>query len=110
MNMNKKIISANVIINKRFSMKKMMDIYLSAKNFNGTVYLLNNHKIVDISSLSKIVSFLLMVQPHTKLKIIVEGIEVQNQLDKVKEICTEEIGDLIISKERQVHLYQTIQL
>ncbi|MDQ0268980.1 HPr family phosphocarrier protein [Cytobacillus purgationiresistens] len=108
--MNKKIISANVTVSKKFTMKKMIDIYQSAKEFNGTVYLLNEQKAVDSSNLSRVVSFLLMVKPNSKLKIIVEGTDVQYQLDKMEALCTTQVADLKITKERAIHQYQTIQI
>lgn len=62
----KEIISANVLVQNKFTMKKMLEIYQASKQFDGTTYLYSKHKAVDASNLSKLVSFLLTVKLTNK--------------------------------------------
>lgn len=86
----KEIMSSNVIVQKRFSMRKMLEIHQAAKKLKGSTYLYSKQKAVDASALSKLVSFLLTVEPQTTLKIIVEGTEVENDLQQLTKMLTNE--------------------
>ncbi|MDQ0414309.1 hypothetical protein [Mesobacillus stamsii] len=69
-------------------MKKMLGIYQTASKLDGTTCLYSRRKAVEATSLSKLVYFLFLVEPHTTLKIIMEGINVEpkwTQLYKVSE-------------------------
>ncbi|RBP92366.1 PTS HPr component family protein [Cytobacillus firmus] len=106
----KEIISTNVLVQNRFTMKKMLEIYQGAKQFEGTTYLYSKHKAVDASNLSKLVSFLLTVKPQTTLKIIVEGNEVQKHLEEIKEMCSNHVSVLRMSEKRLINSAETFQL
>ncbi|MDF2039114.1 HPr family phosphocarrier protein [Bacillus sp. CMF12] len=106
----KEIISTNVLVQNRFTMKKMLEIYQGSKQFEGTTYLYSKHKAVDASNLSKLVSFLLTVKPQTTLKIIVEGNEVQNHLEHIKEMCSNHVSVLHMSEKRLINSAETFQL
>ncbi|WP_210364698.1 HPr family phosphocarrier protein [Bacillus sp. REN3] len=96
----KEIMSSNVMVQKRFTMKKMLDIYQAAKKLNGTTYLYSRQKAVEASSLSKLVSFLLTVEPNTTLKIIMEGNDVEPQLGKLTKMLTNEASVLSVNRKR----------
>lgn len=104
------IMSSNVMVQKRFTMKKMLEIYQAAKKLNGTTYLYSRQKAVDASSLSKLVSFLLTVEPQTTLKIIVEGTDVENQLDQLTKMLTNETSVLRTSRKRLIDSSQSFQI
>ncbi|WP_394136615.1 HPr family phosphocarrier protein [Cytobacillus oceanisediminis] len=106
----KEIISTNLLVQNKFTMKKMLEIHQASKHFNGTTYLYSKHKAVDASNLSKLVSFLLTVKPQTTLKIIVEGNEVQDHLEKIKEMCTSHISVLRMTEKRFINSSETIQI
>ncbi|MBT2690767.1 HPr family phosphocarrier protein [Bacillus sp. ISL-47] len=106
----KEIISTNVLVQNKFTMKKMLEIYQASKQFKGTTYLYSKHKAVDASNLSKLVSFLLTVKPQTTLKIIVEGNEVQDHLEKIKDMCTSHISVLRMTEKRFINSSETIQI
>lgn len=106
----KEIISANVLVRNKFTMKKMLEIYQASKQFDGTTYLYSKHKAVDASNLSKLVSFLLTVKQQTSLKIIVEGTEVQNHLQHIKDMCSNHVSEVRLSEKRFINAAETIQL
>ncbi|WP_026584521.1 HPr family phosphocarrier protein [Bacillus sp. J33] len=106
----KEIISTNVLVQNKFTMKKMLEIYQASKQFTGTTYLYSKHKTVDASNLSKLVSFLLTVKPQTTLKIIVEGNEVQNHLEKIKKMCTSHVSVSRMTEKRFINSSETIQI
>jgi phosphotransferase system HPr-like phosphotransfer protein len=106
----KEIISTNVLVQNKFTMKKMLEIYQASKHFKGSTYLYSKHKAVDASNLSKLVSFLLTVKSQTTLKIIVEGNEVQDHLEKIKEMCTSHISVLRMTEKRFINSSETIQI
>ncbi|WHY62957.1 HPr family phosphocarrier protein [Cytobacillus firmus] len=106
----KEIICSNVLVRNKFTMKKMLEIYQASKQFEGTTYLYSKHKAVDASNLSKLVSFLLTVKPQTSLKIIVEGTEVQNHLEHIKDMCSNHVSVLRMSEKRLINTAETIQL
>ncbi|CAM3513693.1 hypothetical protein GCM10009865_33110 [Aeromicrobium ponti] len=106
----KEIISTNVLVQNKFTMKKMLEIHQASKHFKGTTYLYSKHKAVDASNLSKLVSFLLTVKPQTTIKIIVEGNEVQDHLEKIKEMCTSHISVLRMTEKRFINSSETIQI
>lgn len=101
----KEIISASMIVQNKFMMRNMLEIYQASRQFKGTTYLYNQHKTVDASNLTKLVSFLLTVKPQTTLKIIVEGTEVQDHLEKIKNMCTSRISVSRISEKTFSQLF-----
>lgn len=108
--MMKEIISTNVIVHNKFSMKKMLEIFQASRAFNGSTYLYSQHKAVDSSNLPKLVSFLLTVEPQTALKIIVEGNDVQDHLENIKSICTSHISVLRMNQKRMLDTTETFQI
>lgn len=106
----KEIMSANVIILNRFMMKKMLDIFQAAKQFNGSTYLYCKNRAVDAANLPKLVSFLLTIEPGTALKIIAEGENVQEHLDGIQNICTSELSILRKSEKRFLNTSETFQI
>ncbi|WML49684.1 HPr family phosphocarrier protein [Neobacillus sp. PS3-34] len=108
--MMKEIISTNVIVRNKFNMKKMLEIFQASKQFNGSTFLYCNHKAVDASNLPKLVSFLLTVKPQTTLKIIVEGQEVQKQLESISNMCSNHVSVVKITQKRFLNTSETFQL
>ncbi|RHW34180.1 HPr family phosphocarrier protein [Neobacillus notoginsengisoli] len=106
----KEIMSANVIILNKFHMKRMLDIFQAAKQFNGSTYLYCKNRTVDAANLPKLVSFLLTVETGTALKIIAEGENVQRHLDEIQNICTSEFSILQKSKKRFLNNTETFQI
>ena len=98
------ITSLSVIVQKKFSMRKMLEIHQTTKKLCGTTYLYSKHKAVEASSLTKLVSFLLTVEPQQMLKIIVEGTDVETDLQQLTEMLTNETT--IVSTNRK-HLLET---
>ncbi|PLT31253.1 HPr family phosphocarrier protein [Peribacillus deserti] len=81
------IISASVLIEEKLTMSQIMSFYQASKLFEGNVYMHCSHKIVDAKKLSKLVSFMLTVDEHSAIKIILEGQEVQGKLTELTELC-----------------------
>ncbi|WP_108671951.1 HPr family phosphocarrier protein [Peribacillus acanthi] len=81
------ILSTDVKLTKKFTMKNIMSFYQETKNFNGNVYLLHKHKIINAQKLSKLVTFLMMTEENSTIKIIVEGKQVQEKLQKLESVC-----------------------
>ncbi|MDP4163199.1 MAG: HPr family phosphocarrier protein [Bacillota bacterium] len=108
--MVKEIISTNVIVRNKFTMKKMLEIFQASKQFNGSTILYSKHKAVDASSLPKLVSFLLTLHSQTTLKIIVEGQNVQEHLNLISDVCTGHVSILKISPKRFLNTSETFQI
>jgi len=106
----KEIISTNVLVNQKFTMKKMLEIFQASRSFEGSTYLYSKQKAVDASNLTKLVSFLLTVEPQTTLKIIVEGTEVQDHLESIKNMCTSHVSILRMSPKRLLDTTETFQI
>jgi phosphotransferase system HPr-like phosphotransfer protein len=106
----KEIMSSNVMVQKKFTMKKMLEIYQAAKKLDGTTYLYSRQKTVDASSLSKLVSFLLTVEPQTTLKIIFEGKDVESQLEQLTTLLTNEASVLRVNRKRLLDSSQSFQI
>jgi phosphotransferase system HPr-like phosphotransfer protein len=106
----KEIMSSNVMVQKRFTMKKMLEIYQGAKKLNGTTYLYSRQKAVEASSLSKLVSFLLTVEPNTTLKIIMEGTDVEPQLEQLTVLLTNEASLLRKSRKQLLETSESFQI
>ncbi|MDQ0414411.1 hypothetical protein [Mesobacillus stamsii] len=70
-------------------MKKMLEIYQTASKLAGTTYLYSHQKAVEATSLSKLVSFLLTVEPNKTLKIM-EGIDAEPKLKNLIKLVTNE--------------------
>ncbi|MCM3662868.1 HPr family phosphocarrier protein [Mesobacillus subterraneus] len=106
----KEIMSSNVMVQKRFTMKKMLEIYQAAKKLNGTTYLYSRQKAVEATSLSKLVSFLLTVEPNTTLKIILEGTDVEPQLEQLTKLLTNEASVLGVNRKRLLETSESFQI
>ena len=106
----KEIMSSNVMVQKRFTMKKMLEIYQTAKKLNGTTYLYSRQKAVEATSLSKLVSFLLTVEPNTTLKIIMEGTDVEPQLDQLTKLLTNEASLLGVNRKQLLDSSESFQI
>lgn len=81
------IISSDLIIKNKLTMRQIMDFHQEMINYEGNIYLLCKHKVVDATKLSKLVSFMLTVEEDSKLKVVIEGQNVQSILDKVTRCC-----------------------
>ena len=81
------ILSTDVRLTNKFTMKNIMSFYQETKNFNGNVYLLHKHKIINAQKLSKLVTFLMMAEQNSTIKIIVEGRDVQAKLQQLETVC-----------------------
>ncbi|RFU70652.1 HPr family phosphocarrier protein [Peribacillus saganii] len=79
------IISSDVKVQSRLTMKGILSVYQNIKGFEGNIYFMCNHKIIDAQKLSKLVSFMLTIEEDSLIKIIVEGKEVQQKLEDLKE-------------------------
>ncbi|RSD29244.1 HPr family phosphocarrier protein [Mesobacillus subterraneus] len=106
----KEIMSSNVMVQKRFTMKKMLEIYQASKKLNGTTYLYSRQKAVEATSLSKLVSFLLTVEPNTTLKIIMEGTDVEPQLNQLTQLLTNEASVLRVNRKRLLETSESFQI
>lgn len=106
----KEIMSSNVMVQKRFTMKKMLEIYQTAKRLNGTTYLYSRQKAVEATSLSKLVSFLLTVEPNTTLKIIMEGTNVEPQLEQLTKLLTNEASVLRVNRKQLLDSSESFQI
>lgn len=84
------VVSSHLIVQRRYSFRQMLEIHQVFKQMNGTIFLASKQKVVDASSLTKLVSFLLTVEPHTALKIIIEGTNPKIELENVYKILTNE--------------------
>lgn len=84
------ILSSTVIVQNRFSFRMMLDIHQVVKKVSGTIFLSSKQKVVDASSLPKLVSFLLTIDPHTSLKIIIEGSEIEPHLSRLTKMLANE--------------------
>jgi phosphotransferase system HPr-like phosphotransfer protein len=104
----KEIISTNVLVCTKFKLKNILDIYQASKQFNGSTYLYSQHKAVDSTNLPKLVSFLLTVETQTVLKIIIEGRDVQQHLDHIKEMCTTYISVLPFKSKANDYFHRNI--
>lgn len=106
----KEIMSSNVMVQKRFTMKKMLEIYQTAKKLNGTTYLYSRQKAVEATSLSKLVSFLLTVEPNTTLKIIMEGTNVEPQLEQLTKLLTNQASVLRVNRKQLLDSSESFQI
>jgi phosphotransferase system HPr-like phosphotransfer protein len=84
------ILSSTVIVRNRFSFRKMLDIHQVVKKVSGTVFLSSKQKVVDASSLPKLVSFLLTIDPQTTLKIIIDGTYIEPHVSQLTKMLANE--------------------
>ncbi|PLR81200.1 HPr family phosphocarrier protein [Bacillus canaveralius] len=96
----KEIMSSNVLVQNKVTIRKMLDIHQASRQFKGTTYLYSKHKAVDAANLSKLVSFFLTVKPQTTLKIIVEGTEVDKQIAALQKLFNQDISVLRMTEKR----------
>ncbi|MDQ0414656.1 HPr family phosphocarrier protein [Mesobacillus stamsii] len=106
----KEIISSNVLVEKKFTMKKMLEIYQTASKLDGTTYLYSRQKAVEATSLSKLVSFLLTVEPNTTLKIIMEGIDVEPKLTLLTKLVSNEASVLRVKRKHLIETTESFQI
>ncbi|CAM3780628.1 HPr family phosphocarrier protein [Mesobacillus thioparans] len=106
----KEIMSSNVMVQKRFTMKKMLEIYQAANKLDCITYLYSRQKAVEATSLSKLVSFLLTVEPDTTLKIIMEGTDVEPQLNQLTKLLTNEASVLRVKRKRLIETTESFQI
>ena len=106
----KEIMSSNVMVQKRFTMKKMLEIYQAVKKLDGTTYLYSRQKAVEATSLSKLVSFLLTVEPNTTLKIIMEGTDVEPKLNQLTMLLTNEASILRVKRKQLIETSESFQI
>ncbi|PLS17578.1 HPr family phosphocarrier protein [Bacillus sp. M6-12] len=78
------IISSDVTVQSRLTMTGILSLYQSIRGFEGNIYFMCNHKIIDAGKLSKLVSFMLTIEEDSLIKIIVEGKQVQQKLEDLK--------------------------
>ncbi|PLT33721.1 hypothetical protein [Bacillus sp. V5-8f] len=81
------IISSDIKIDKKLSVQQMMALYQEVSSFDGNVYFLFKHKIIDAAKLSKLVSFMLTIEERTSIKVIIEGKKVQKMVSTVTKYC-----------------------
>jgi len=81
------ITSSDLKITKKLPMRQIMDLYQELKNYQGNIYFLWKHKVVDAAKLSKLVSLMLTVDENSELKVVIEGQKVQKMLDKITKCC-----------------------
>lgn len=106
----KEIMSSNVMIRKKITIKKMLEVYQTVKKLEGATYLYSRQKAVEVTSLSKLVSFMLTVQPNTTLKIIMEGVDVEPQLEKLTKMLTKEASVLQVNRKRLLDSTESFQI
>lgn len=106
----KEIMSSNVLVQKRFTMKKMLEIYQAANRLDGATYLYSRQKAVEATSLSKLVSFLLTVEPNTTLKIIMEGNDVEPKLNQLTKLLTNEASVLRVKRKQLIETTESFQI
>lgn len=106
----KEIMSSNVMVQKRFTMKKMLEIYQATNRLDGATYLYSRQKAVEATSLSKLVSFLLTVEPNTTLKIIMEGNDVEPKLNQLTKLLTNEASVLRVKRKRLIETTESFQI
>jgi len=83
------ILSSNVVVHNRFSFRKMLEIYQIVKEVSGAVLLSSKQNVVvEASSLSKLVSFLLTIDPETNLKIMIVGSSDEVSLQKLSRMLS----------------------
>ncbi|MBT2705741.1 HPr family phosphocarrier protein [Bacillus sp. ISL-35] len=91
-------------------MKKMLEIYQAANKLDSTTYLYSRQKAVEATSLSKLVSFLLTVEPNTTLKIIMEGTDVEPKLNQLTKLLTNEASVLRVKRKRLIETTESFQI
>ncbi|PLR89925.1 HPr family phosphocarrier protein [Bacillus sp. T33-2] len=106
----KEIMSSNVLVQKKFTMKKMLEIHQAVRKLSGATYLYSRQKAVDASALPKLVSFLLTVEPQTTLKIIVEGTNVEAQLEQLTQMLTNEASVIGDYRKRALNSAGSVQI
>lgn len=84
------VVSTSVIVQKRFSIQQMLEIYQAVKKVNGSVYFYHQQKAIDAASLTKLVSFLLTVEPNSTVKLSIEGTNVEAELERFNTLLKNE--------------------
>ncbi len=85
------ILSSNVVVQNRFSFRKMLEIHQVVKEMPGAVFLSSKQNVVvEASSLSKLVSFLLTIDSNTNLNIIIVGTNDEQSFHKLARMLTNE--------------------
>lgn len=85
------ILSSSVVVHNRFSFRKMLEIHQVVKEVRGVVFLSSKQNVVvEASSLSKLVSFLLTIHPDTNLNIFFIGTTDEVSLKKLARMLANE--------------------
>ncbi|WP_419883299.1 HPr family phosphocarrier protein [Peribacillus sp. B-H-3] len=85
--MMSELISTEISLNKKLTMRQLMELYQITKNSGSTAYFMCKQKIVDSAKLSGLVSFMLTLNECSDIKVIIEGANVQETLQNIKDCC-----------------------
>ncbi|MDQ0219948.1 HPr family phosphocarrier protein [Peribacillus cavernae] len=104
------IISKDVKINNKLTMRQIMSLYQEMKNYRGSIYIICKHKVVDPANLSKLVSFMLTLDEKSELKVVAEGQDVQSILNNVEKCCQSVSGKEANIYEFYINPAETVQI
>ena len=90
-------------------MKKMLEIYQTASKLDGTTYFYSRQKAVEVTTLSKLVSFLLTVEPNTTLKIM-EGVDVEPKWIQLTKLVSNESSVLLVKRKHLIDTTESFQI
>ncbi|MFC4403414.1 hypothetical protein [Gracilibacillus xinjiangensis] len=75
--------SKNITLNKKLSINEVLAINLYQKVYDGNIYLLHNHELVNTEQLPELVTFSLLIEEGTELQCVVEGPNPEEALEEV---------------------------
>ncbi|KAB8139360.1 HPr family phosphocarrier protein [Gracilibacillus oryzae] len=88
--------SKKIILDNKLSINEVLAINLYEKTFNGNIYLLHNHEMVNTKHLSELVTFSLMIEENSEIHFVAEGRNSEEALEEVAEkLQTRELSEAL---------------
>ncbi|MCT2534692.1 hypothetical protein NC661_04875 [Aquibacillus koreensis] len=82
------LLSTKVVIKDYIPVQNMLTIYEIMKNFNGSIYLLDQQRLIRSDHLSRLISFLLTCKSNKEVKMVIKGKDAQKTLALLKSYLT----------------------
>ncbi|UOQ46993.1 hypothetical protein MUN88_12940 [Gracilibacillus caseinilyticus] len=84
----KEFLSEKLQLQETLTVNEAISIHSYQKNYNGDIYLLANHEIVELTNLTELVTFSLLLNEGNEIQIIVEGPNAKTAINNVKQHLT----------------------
>ncbi|UOQ86450.1 hypothetical protein [Gracilibacillus salinarum] len=84
----KEFLSEKLQLQEKLTVNEALSLHSYQKDYDGNIYLLANHEMVELKSLTELVSFSLLLNEGNEMQIIVEGPDPEATINNVKNQLT----------------------